>query len=482
MNNQCNQLKLVAQEFIFTTNNNINKLTLNDVLGSGTYGKVYKGTLNGALVAVKQINDVSIIHQNNIKNEIDNLKKLSNKQSCHPNILCYDSCAFYSEQKYAYIITEYLNDYTDMDVIIKKTKKIDDKIKINLMKQLVSALQYIHSMNIVHGDIKPNNTMVSNDLSNVKLIDFGLSSIITNDRIISNCDQNNRSKCYGTLFYMSPELLKITPSLTYLVNAEKIIRNPVDLFMSDIYSLGMTFFVLANGYEKITESNEFIKNKNSLNNYYIWFMKQTANPYISQSGNKTIDDVINSMIKFDVDTDIIETKIKTDFDDQSQTLDKLIADIGNIPLSASQSQRSNDNSIQLMQQFLIAQKNENDQKRKHIEEQNKVQQEKMEMRQSTEYQQKKEKKKELMGKQSELLEKYIKIVDDMSTNLIERSKPTVQTQLFPQAHEHERILKELADIEIELLKLGDNRKTLTQIQAIFAQQNGGSKKIYKFIN
>jgi len=44
------------------------------------------------------------------------------------------------------------------------------------MKGILSGVEYIHKNNIVHRDLKPHNIMIkdSNDLSTVKLIDFGL--------------------------------------------------------------------------------------------------------------------------------------------------------------------------------------------------------------------------------------------------------------------------------------------------------------------
>ena len=46
-----------------------------------------------------------------------------------------------------------------------------------IMKQLLSALVYVHSMKISHRDIKPENFMLANpgDPTCVKMIDFGLS-------------------------------------------------------------------------------------------------------------------------------------------------------------------------------------------------------------------------------------------------------------------------------------------------------------------
>ena len=129
------------------------------------------------------------------------MKTLLNNNICHPNILCYKNYAYYPTKQYAYIITEYLDNYRDMaKIITDNNNNISNENIISIMKQLVGALQYVHDKKIVHGDIKPNNIMVSTDYKNVKLIDFGLSSL--NNNILNKCDEVNVNKCLGTLFFI----------------------------------------------------------------------------------------------------------------------------------------------------------------------------------------------------------------------------------------------------------------------------------------
>ncbi len=67
------------------------------------------------------------------------------------------------------------------------------------MKSIVSAIEYMHRNDILHRDLKPDNILIgnSNNFSSVKLIDFGLSIVNSNDCIIYDY-------C-GTIKFMAPE-------------------------------------------------------------------------------------------------------------------------------------------------------------------------------------------------------------------------------------------------------------------------------------
>ena len=73
-----------------------------------------------------------------------------------------------------------------------------ETVKALIMFQLLSAVNYCHSMKIMHRDLKPENILFENksQFSDIKIIDFGISSVVMEDvnnerRILT--DEKNQS-------------------------------------------------------------------------------------------------------------------------------------------------------------------------------------------------------------------------------------------------------------------------------------------------
>jgi len=96
-------------------------------------------------------------------------------------------------------------------------------LALRLFRQISSALSYLHSLEIAHCDLKLENILVDRELSQTKLIDFGLS-IQKQSRI--------EDFCLGTPSYMSPQLLK---------------KEGFSPFKADVWALGVLFFKLIFG-------------------------------------------------------------------------------------------------------------------------------------------------------------------------------------------------------------------------------------------
>ena len=146
---------------------------------------------------------------NMLRNEINILYKLRNIDIC-PKIISYKL-----DDKRNYILIEYIEGRT-----INKLKFKNTKEKIILMLKIIDAVKLIHSYNIIHCDLKPDNILFDNN-GNIKIIDFG----------ISVNDQKNYFKKYGSVKYCS---------------RNQLVGIKIDL-TTDIYSLGIIFYELLFG-------------------------------------------------------------------------------------------------------------------------------------------------------------------------------------------------------------------------------------------
>lgn len=121
-----------------------------------------------SVVSVPSIGSVELVEkflQKFIK-EAQNISKLN-----HPNII--KVLDVFEENGTAYYVMEYINGGS-LGELIRHRGKLSESDSLYFTKKIASALQYIHSMNMNHLDVKPANVLLRQD-GNVVLIDFGLS-------------------------------------------------------------------------------------------------------------------------------------------------------------------------------------------------------------------------------------------------------------------------------------------------------------------
>lgn len=143
----------------------------------------------------------------------------------HPNVVRIHDLGLADD--HAYIAMEYL---PAGDLRARLAQPLSAEQAVDYTRQIASALSAVHSVGVLHRDLKPGNVMLRDD-GRVALIDFGLAKHSDARSNITAVGQ-----IFGTPFYMSPE-----QGHGETVNAS-----------SDLYSLGVMFF------EMLTRRKPFV--------------------------------------------------------------------------------------------------------------------------------------------------------------------------------------------------------------------------------
>lgn len=151
-------------------------LILEEIVGEGGYGKIYL-TQNSKKekYAIKK----TILTNSNRDitfNELEVLKKISSYEDSSEYISRYIDHFLYKDN-IMYILQDYIQGPT-LRVYINTIRKWNLKSKWTLLINLVEMLNYVHSKNVAHKDIKPENIIYEKNSKTLKLIDFGLSCYI----------------------------------------------------------------------------------------------------------------------------------------------------------------------------------------------------------------------------------------------------------------------------------------------------------------
>ena len=177
-------------------------------LGEGAFSNVYE-----CYDLEKEQHCIAKILKNRfselLKGEVEILKKLN-----HPNIFKI----LYHDPIYNYFITEYVK-ADDLFTILNTSDLFPRDLTKFIFCELCNTIKYIHSMGIIHRDIKLENILIAKDQKKIYLIDYGLSGYM---------GKGNKITC-GSVPYFAPETLSPEYHIDYI---------------NDIWSLGIVLFTM----------------------------------------------------------------------------------------------------------------------------------------------------------------------------------------------------------------------------------------------
>ena len=209
-------------------------------IGVGCEAAIFEGedTISRTKVAVK------VFPKNGLKSETEILLEAQILQICaHRNVISYVDL-LEDPQRFTMIL-EYAPGGDLLNRLTKENHKYTEMEARSLFRNLVGAIQFIHSMDIVHRDIKPENILLmsTTDHCDIRVNDFGCATI---------CYDDSLNDLIGTFQYMAPEVLKRCPY-----------GKRVDLWM-----LGVLLYIVLSGGYPFSHCNDKVKLKRIISAKY----------------------------------------------------------------------------------------------------------------------------------------------------------------------------------------------------------------------
>ncbi len=250
------------------------KYRLEEKIGSGGFGAVYRGThisLNRP-IAVKVFRPMA---GNDRPEALERfrLEGVSASRINHPNAVAVLDSGITSAG-IAYLVMELLEGHTLTEELRAKGR-LSLRRALEILAPVCEALAEAHAVGIIHRDIKPDNIFLhcAKDGEVVKVVDFGLAKILGTGPSVGLEAMTIAGAVIGTPTYMAPE---------------RLANQPYD-GRADIYSLGVIL------YRMLTGRLPFEPQEGDA--YAVMVMHLTEEPPPPRQINPNIPEVVESIIK-----------------------------------------------------------------------------------------------------------------------------------------------------------------------------------------
>lgn len=174
------------------------KIRVDQLIGGGAFGKVYRGVdEQSQVVAIKMIKKsrLNITDPSKAEETVTEAVAMA-KINEHDNVIKVHN--LFGDRKAWYIIMEYAENGEFFDFI---QQGLRPEVALHYFRQLISAINFMHLRNICHRDLKLENILLDTNY-NLKLCDFGLAKEI----FVGNQPNILTTMC-GSPAYVAPEVL-----------------------------------------------------------------------------------------------------------------------------------------------------------------------------------------------------------------------------------------------------------------------------------
>ncbi|XP_034036694.1 serine/threonine-protein kinase TNNI3K [Thalassophryne amazonica] len=188
----------------------LSELEFHEIIGSGSFGRVYKGKCRNKIVAIKRYRANTYCS----KSDVDMFCREVSILCClnHPCIIHFVGACLDDPSQFA-IVTQYVSGGSLFSLLHEQKRLIDLQSKLIIAIDVAKGMEYLHNLTqpIIHRDLNSHNILLYED-GHAVVADFGES------RFLQSVEEDNMTKQPGNLRWMAPEVF--TQCTRYSVKAD----------------------------------------------------------------------------------------------------------------------------------------------------------------------------------------------------------------------------------------------------------------------
>ncbi|XP_027729916.1 serine/threonine-protein kinase TNNI3K [Vombatus ursinus] len=188
----------------------LSEIEFHEIIGSGSFGKVYKGRCRNKIVAIKRYRAHTYCSKSDVDmfcREVSILCRLN-----HPCVIQFVGACLNDPSQFA-IVTQYISGGSLFSLLHEQKRILDLQSKLIIAVDVAKGMEYLHTLTqpIIHRDLNSHNILLYED-GHAVVADFGES------RFLQSLDEDNMTKQPGNLRWMAPEVF--TQCTRYTIKAD----------------------------------------------------------------------------------------------------------------------------------------------------------------------------------------------------------------------------------------------------------------------
>ncbi|XP_069863394.1 serine/threonine-protein kinase TNNI3K isoform X4 [Dipodomys merriami] len=188
----------------------LSEIEFHEIIGSGSFGKVYKGRCRNKIVAIKRYRANTYCSKSDVDmfcREVSILCQLN-----HPCVIQFVGACLNDPSQFA-IVTQYISGGSLFSLLHEQKRSLDLQSKLIIAVDVAKGMEYLHNLTqpIIHRDLNSHNILLYED-GHAVVADFGES------RFLQSLDEDNMTKQPGNLRWMAPEVF--TQCTRYTIKAD----------------------------------------------------------------------------------------------------------------------------------------------------------------------------------------------------------------------------------------------------------------------